>query len=287
MPSFQVLRGVPTPPPAPLDGTRAHRVSVAIGGLQIGGWLDYEILSTMIEPADGFTLTRPFSLDAWNLCKLDEAIQVAIDGTMILDGFIDDRARDAREGTMEIAGRDKSGRLVQESIPNVGGWDGLLLDDAVRRLAAPWYTATTFSNARNRSVARGKGHKAAAELGRQARGDRGRRWRCPDHRDHRGARRGHAASRGRQPAGGLRRRLQHQGGPRDQPGRHGGDPPRRRRRRAARHPGGPPGAGQLRPEDDAASVGRHRGATSAELGPDAHRDDRAARAVSPVTRPVH
>lgn len=141
MPSFQILRGVPTPPPAPIDGTHAHRVTVTIAGLQIDGWLDYEILSTMIEPADGFTLTRPFSLDAWNLCRLDEAIQVAIDGTVILDGFLDDRARDAREGTMEIAGRDKSGRLVQESIPGVGGWDGLLLDEAVRRLSAPWYTS--------------------------------------------------------------------------------------------------------------------------------------------------
>lgn len=162
MPSFQVLRGVPTPPPAPIDGTRAHRVMVTIGPLQIDGWLDYEILSTMIEPADGFTLTRPFSLDAWNLCKLDEAVKVAIDGTVVLDGFIDDRARDAKAGTMEISGRDKSGRLVQESIPNVVGWDGLLLDEAVRRLSAPWYTSNTFSNARNRSVARGKGHKATA-----------------------------------------------------------------------------------------------------------------------------
>jgi prophage tail gpP-like protein len=162
MPSFQVLRGVPTPPPAPIDGTRVHRVTVTIGPLEIGGWLDYEILSTMIEPADGFTLTRPFSLDAWNLCKLDEAVKVAIDGTVILDGFIDDRARDAKAGTMEIAGRDKSGRLVQESIPNVAGWDGLLLDESIRRLSSPWYTANTFSNARNRSVARGKGHKATA-----------------------------------------------------------------------------------------------------------------------------
>jgi prophage tail gpP-like protein len=162
MPSFQVLRGVPTPPPAPIDGTRVHRVTVTIGPLEIGGWLDYEILSSMLEPADGFTLTRPFSLDAWDLCKLDEAVKVAIDGTVILDGFIDDRARDAKAGTMEIAGRDKSGRLVQESIPNVAGWDGLLLDEAVRRLSAPWYTSNTFSNARNRSVARGKGHKATA-----------------------------------------------------------------------------------------------------------------------------
>lgn len=146
----------------PSDGTLAHKISIAIGRKQIDGWLDYQILNTMIEPADGFQLTRPFSLEAWNLCRLDEEIRVAIDGQVILDGIIDDRTRDARAGTMEISGRDKSGRLVQESIPNVGGWDGLQLDEAIRRLASPWYTSITLSNARNRSVSRGKGHKASA-----------------------------------------------------------------------------------------------------------------------------
>lgn len=158
--AFQTLRNAaPRPPP---DGTQAHRVSVVIGGKQIDGWLDYEILNTMLEPADGFQLSRPFSLDAWKLCRLDEAVKVAIDGIVVLDGFIDDRARDSRGGTMEIAGRDKSGRLVQESIPNVNGWDGLQLTEAVRRLASPWYTTVSLSNARNRSVSRGKGHKASA-----------------------------------------------------------------------------------------------------------------------------
>lgn len=157
---FQALRNAAPRPPA--DGTRRHRVSVVIGNRQIDGWIDYDILNTMLEPADGFSLTRPFSLDAWKLCRLDEAIKVAIDGIVILDGYIDDRARDAKAGTMEIAGRDKSGRLVQTSIPNVSGWDGLQLDEAVRRLGSPWYTKVTLSNARNRSVARGKGHKAAA-----------------------------------------------------------------------------------------------------------------------------
>jgi prophage tail gpP-like protein len=157
---FQVLRNAP--PPRPPDGTRSHKVSTTIGNKQVDGWLDYEILNTMIHPADGFQLSRPFSLEAWKLCRLDEEIKVAIDGTVILDGYIDDRARDARAGTMEISGRDKSGRLVQESIPNINGWDGLQLDEAVRRLSSPWYTSVSLSNARNRSVSRGKGHKAAA-----------------------------------------------------------------------------------------------------------------------------
>ena len=63
------------------------------------------------------TLTRPFSLDAWGLCKLDEAIRVAIDGTVILDGFIDDRARDARAGTMEISGVTNPGAWCRSPSP--------------------------------------------------------------------------------------------------------------------------------------------------------------------------
>lgn len=157
---FQALQNASPLPPA--DGSRSHRIAIAIGGKEIAGWIEYEILSTMLEPADGFSLTRPFDLAAWKLCVPDQAIQVAIDDTVILDGFIDDRTRETKEGTMAIAGRDKSGRLVQESIPTVGGWDGLLLDEAIRRLSAPWYTKITLSNARNRSVSRGKGHKAAA-----------------------------------------------------------------------------------------------------------------------------
>lgn len=156
---FGVRAAAPRPPQ---DGTRSHRISVVIGDKQIDGWMEYEILNSLIEPADGFSMTRPFTKDAWDLCRTDASIKVAIDGTIVLDGFIDDRARDAKAGTLSIAGRDKSGRLVQESIPNVSGWDGLQLDEAVRRLASPWYTNVTLSNARNRSVSRGKGHRAAA-----------------------------------------------------------------------------------------------------------------------------
>lgn len=151
-----------TPPTAPADGTGRHRVSVVIGSDVLDGWIDYEVLATMIEPADGFRLSRPFDSDAWKACAVDRRVKVAIDGTVILEGFIDDRAWRVASDVMEISGRDKSGRLVQESVPKSTGWDGLKLDEAVKQLASPWYTSVTLSNARNRSVQRGKGHHASA-----------------------------------------------------------------------------------------------------------------------------
>lgn len=144
------------------DATGTHRVSIAIGGDQLDRPIDYDIQSSMVEPTDGFRITLPFSLKAWKLCRLDAEVQIAIDGVTMLDGFIDDRARLAKDGTMEIAGRDRAGRLVQESIPSVSGYDGLQLVEAVKRIATPWFTTVTLSDARNRSVRRGKGHRAAA-----------------------------------------------------------------------------------------------------------------------------
>jgi prophage tail gpP-like protein len=146
----------------PPDGTGAHLVTVEIEGQTIGPWTEYEILNSMVEPADGFSMSMPFNRQAWKSCELDARVRVLIDGVVKLDGFIDDRTRSAKAGTIAIAGRDRSGRLVQESIPTTAGFDGLNLDAAVLALAKPWYTAVTFSDTRNRSVARGKGHRASA-----------------------------------------------------------------------------------------------------------------------------
>lgn len=150
-----------TPRP-PQDGTGAHRVTIAIGNQQIDGWSEYEIDSSMVEPVDKFRITRPFDKQAWDLCKLDSKVKVAIDGTVILDGFVDGRVKHAADGTMEISGRDKAGRLVQESIAQVAGLDGLTMVDAIEKLAAPWFTDVVLSDARNRNIRRGRGHRAPA-----------------------------------------------------------------------------------------------------------------------------
>ncbi len=145
------------------DGTNAHRISVSVQDKTIEGWIDYDISSSMLTPADGFSLTRAFTLDAWKLCRKDARVKIAIDGVVQVDGFIDVRSKSAADGTMRIEGRCKVGRLVQTSIATTTGYDGMTLVDAVKKLAAPEFTTVVLSDARNRSVRRGKGGRAPAQ----------------------------------------------------------------------------------------------------------------------------
>ena len=138
---------------------RQHEVSISVGGKKIGGWTEYAIESNMLAPADGFSLARPVNRDAWDLCALDSAVTVLIDGTPVMTGLIDSRQASASAGTMTIAGRDKAGRLVQESAPGID-YSGLKLRELVKRLASPWFTTVTLSDARNRTIRRGRGYKA-------------------------------------------------------------------------------------------------------------------------------
>lgn len=140
------------------DEKRQHRVSVTVQGVEIDGWEEYEIQSSMITPADAFSMRRPFDAAAWNQIKRDSRVRVAIDGTVVLDGFIDRRKKRSRENTMEISGRDRSGRLVQDSAPSVS-YQGIEMTAAIKRLADPWFTVVTLSDARNRRVRLGKGNK--------------------------------------------------------------------------------------------------------------------------------
>lgn len=137
-----------------------HRITVVIDGREIGGWEDYSVDSSMLEPADSFQMSRPFDRAAWDLCRTDRPVIVAIDGVTILDGFIDRRRRRAADAKISIEGRDKAGRLVQESAPAFS-YQGLSVDELAKRLASPWFTAVTYSNARNRTQRRGRGSKVA------------------------------------------------------------------------------------------------------------------------------
>jgi prophage tail gpP-like protein len=136
-------------------------VSVVVNGAEIGGWISGNIESSILTPADSFVLRRPFDLQAWNLLRRDSRVTVRIDGTTILDGFIDKRIRHAKAGTMEISGRDRAGRLVDESAPEVD-YSGLTILAAARKLAAPWFKEVVISNAANRLLRRGKGRRVAA-----------------------------------------------------------------------------------------------------------------------------
>lgn len=140
---------------------REHRVSIVVADRQIDGWIDYTIDSSMVEPADSFRLRGPYHRDTWKLCPRDARVQILIDGVVMIDGFIDYRERGAKEGTLELGGRDKGGRLVMESIPHVT-FSGLKMTQVITKLVYPWFESVSISDARNRIVRRGKGHKAPA-----------------------------------------------------------------------------------------------------------------------------
>ncbi len=132
-----------------------HRVTVICDHQQIAQWIEYEIESNMITPADAFTMRKPFDPQSWAILRRDARVRVLIDGTPILDGFIDKRVKRSKDGTLEISGRDRTGRLVQESAPRIN-YEGLELTEAIKRLAAPWFDKVVLSDAANRKLRMGK-----------------------------------------------------------------------------------------------------------------------------------
>jgi prophage tail gpP-like protein len=140
---------------------RQHDVAVVIAGQQVTGWISYSITSSMVDPVDTFTMAMPWSRAAWDLFLPDRPVKITIDGVVVLDGYLDDRNLPPDDDTITITGRDRCGRLLQESAPGIQ-YRGLNLTDLIGKLAEPWFAKVTLSNARNRRVLRGKGRKAVA-----------------------------------------------------------------------------------------------------------------------------
>ena len=86
-----------------------------------------------------------------------------IDDITVLRGFIDERLVPEEAGAdyIQVVGRDRAGRLVDESAPGLI-FAGLDMFTIARQLVSPWYPTVVASNARNRLVTRGRGVKAKA-----------------------------------------------------------------------------------------------------------------------------
>lgn len=138
-----------------------HQVTVMANSREVFGWSEYQLDTSLVEPADSVSLTRPFDQDAWDTCTRDARIRVLFDGQPRFDGYIDRRSKKAKDGTMTIEARDRCGRLVQESAPH-SAYGGQTLLDVIKALVSPWYQDVVFDNARNRRVQLGKGSKAPA-----------------------------------------------------------------------------------------------------------------------------
>lgn len=141
--------------------TPQHEISVIVDGVQIREWLTYDITTSMTTPADMFSMSIAFDRRVWDLCRRDRPIKVLIDEVTILTGFIGGRDLSEDGETIEIHGRDRAGRLVDESAPTLS-FAGQTMKDLIERVAEPWFTKVVFSNARNRRITRGRGKKARA-----------------------------------------------------------------------------------------------------------------------------
>lgn len=145
-------------------GFPTHDVTALIGDTQIEVLLSYEIRTSMIEPAAHFHFSIPYDDDAWILTKPDAPIQISIDDTIVLVGFVDQHSvpDNNKDGdVIEVTGRNKYGRVIDESAPSIN-YANLTMQALVEQLADPWYTSVSFSNVRNRRLMRGRGKKARA-----------------------------------------------------------------------------------------------------------------------------
>lgn len=138
----------------------SHKIRLVTNGAVIEGWTGYHFESSMLHPAGPFELRRPFDLEIWNLIRRDSDVRIDIDGTTILRGFIGKRESSARDGTMVFSGRDRVGRIVDESAPTIN-FTGMTILQAFQRLSKPWFQRVTLSDARNRRLRIGKGKRVA------------------------------------------------------------------------------------------------------------------------------
>jgi len=139
----------------------SHIITAIVEGQQVSGWQSGNFESSMITPADSFVMRMPFSATAWRTLRIDARITIKADGVTMLDGFIDKRIRQGKAGILEIHGRDRVGRLYDESAPAIN-YTGMTIIEAVKRLISPWFGDPTLSDARNRRLRRGKGRRVAS-----------------------------------------------------------------------------------------------------------------------------
>lgn len=135
-----------------------HTVSVSFGR---GGPLittedikSYQITSDMLTLADAWSFELPMKKSLWKLTALDSEVAVYIDDAQVLSGRVDEREKS--EGSITVSGRDRGGRVVDESAPFTT-FDGREIQGLAEEILSPWFTDIRLSNAENRRLVGGRG----------------------------------------------------------------------------------------------------------------------------------
>ena len=151
----------------------SHNIAIRVGDKLVEHWQSYSITSDMLNPADGFSMAlAPATAELRELVAPNARIAVLIDDVQILDGFIDERTISGDKGAgtvVEIAGRDKAGRLVDESM-DPSSFRRKSLVDIVDTAAGRWFNFVLLTNEENRVWLRGGRRKGLARSSARARG---------------------------------------------------------------------------------------------------------------------
>ncbi len=145
---------------------RDEIVAVKAGGKIIELWTEYDIDIAMTTPSDDFSLTlAPCTRDAYELCRPDEEVQILLDGTPVITGYIEERDVEiSKEGSsIRVGGGDKIRRLLAESAPLTARLKNYTLERLAERVIDPWFEKVGFSNARNRQLVRGGARVGSAK----------------------------------------------------------------------------------------------------------------------------
>jgi len=138
-------------------------IKVQVGSKYVTGWDSYSVDTSMLSPADGFSMSfGPVKRDVYDLLVPDEEVQIILDDTRILVGYIDDRVVrwDRNQPTVQITGRDKGGRLIDESMPLLT-FQGLGIKQLAEKCVEGWFSTVELQNATNRRLVRGRDAKLA------------------------------------------------------------------------------------------------------------------------------
>lgn len=136
---------------------KAHEVSVVAQGRRVPGWKSYTVTQDVLQPANEFSLEVMFSREAWDLLERDVEVSIFLDSTRILSGFIGRREKVSSVSSgsvMRISGRDKTGRLVDESAPLLR-YGGLRIKELAEAIAGDLFEdGVELVNTENRSLLR-------------------------------------------------------------------------------------------------------------------------------------
>jgi prophage tail gpP-like protein len=146
-----------------------HTLSVGFGRDQFfsltADIVSYQITNDMLALADSWSIELPVKRQLWDLVETDNEVQVHIDNSLVLSGFVGRRAKN--RGRIEVSGRDRGGRLVDESAPLVR-FAGKKIEDLALAVAGEWFEEVRLDNATNRRLIGGRGARRRANVDPEA-----------------------------------------------------------------------------------------------------------------------